>query len=247
MQLKVRSASMTVIAAVTMMLGISGCSKYETGFETPIFHLGQLAGQDGWIALQNVSVNAAQVSPSGGMQNVKITGTAIEQFSPGFYSGFFQHAAPSVTTNSNMRISADYRLQRGPSAPTAQYLFAFLRGLDENGHHIGTIGLDGLDVIFGQNFASPNQVVRAVPKGNGQFHNLQVDVNFVSRTMTYFVDGTNIGVLPFNSATGNRLKTVDLVLQSSGPSDSVLEVDNVKIETIPTLTFPAPYTDVWKD
>ena len=211
---------------------------YQTGFESPKFETGalgngNLAGQGGWQSGVTYSQNAGQVVSYATGQVVEILGPLVAQGGANFYNSvFIQPLAsynPVAAGNPIVSVSADYWMSLGPTASQAGYVFAFLALNDTNGNAFANIGIDGHGVVFGQNFANPNQVVIAPGTGTNSFHTLRADFNFSTRQVTFYMDAVAYGTLSFNPASGTLLGNVMIVLQSSSPLDSNLIVDNVSV------------------
>jgi hypothetical protein len=211
---------------------------YQTGFEAPGFASGttgngNLAGQGGWQSALSYSQNAAQVVQDAAGQAVEIFGPWVASNSPSFFNSDFTYSLsdynPVAAGTPIVTVSADFWLSPGPTAAQASYVFAFLVLNDQDGNPFETVGIDGHGVVFGQNFASPNQVVAAPGTGTNTFHTLRADLDYTTRTVTFFMDAVPFGSMPFNPASGTLIGSVELVLQSSNPLDSSLLVDNVSV------------------
>jgi hypothetical protein len=206
---------------------------YQTGFEAPDFRLGSLLGQCGWSSGSSCSQNAAQIISSSGGQAVQISGSLVASDGPNFYNcNFFKSLTnynPVASGTPIVRVAADIWLNLGASASQSSWQYAFLILNDQNGNGYESIGLDKNGVVFGQNFASPDQIAGIGGTGTNGFHNLRVDLNFTSRTINYFVDGFSIGSTPFNATSSNLLGSVSLILQGGHPIDSTLVVDNLSV------------------
>jgi hypothetical protein len=211
---------------------------YQTGFEFPEFQTGalgngNLAGQGGWQSALSYSTNAAQVVDYATGQAVELFGPCVASGGPDFYNSDFAQSLsnydPGAAGTPIVTVSADFWLSPGPTAAKAGFLFAFLVLNDQNGNPFETIGIDGHGVVFGQNFATPNQVVVAPGPGTNSFHTLRADLNFTTRQVTFYMDAVPFGSMSFYSGSSTLLGSVDLVLQCSDPVDSNLLADNVSV------------------
>lgn len=216
----------------------AGTVLYQTGFEAPEFETGAvqngaLAGQGGWVSWINASQNAAQVVSCSAGQLVQIAGPLVASTGPNFYSSEFSESLSNYNAVTAgvpiVSVSADIWMSLGPTASQASFLFGFLVLNDENGAPYETVGVDGHGVVFGQNFASPNDVVIAAGNGTNAFHILRADLNFTSRQVTFYMDAVPFGSMPFNPGAGHLLGSVALTFQSSNPLDSRFYVDNVSV------------------
>ena len=206
---------------------------YQTGFEAPGFVLGNLAGQNGWSSGVSVSQNAAKIIAVSGGQEVQISGSLVALNSPNFYNCSFNKSLanynPVASGTPIVDVSADIWQNQGPTTSQSSWQFAFLILNDQNGNAYGTIGIDKNGVVFGQNWASPNQVVGDGTTATNGFHHLKLELNFTNRAMTLFKDGFSCGTMAFNPTSSNKLGSVSLVVQGGSPIDSTLFVDNLSV------------------
>lgn len=212
---------------------------YQTGFEAPAFQLGNLTGQGGWLTGYSPSVDAGQVVSFSAGQVVQITGSELALASSNFYTSYFyqplQNYSPLAMQTPVISVSADFWLTVGPISHT-NWLFAFLILSDQNGVAFETIGIDNNGNVFGQNFATQNQTTTAPGKGTNSFHTLRTDLDFTSSHMTFFMDGTPFGSMPFNTSSSNQLGSVGLILQGGDPVDATMLADNLSVVASPRIS-----------
>ena len=205
---------------------------YETKFGQPAFLPGNLAGQEGWWAVCGRSQDAAKIVPDGTGQHLVISGEGIQLEGPANYSGAYRKAIqldPGASESPCISASADFQLNLNSSDSKVKALYAFLIIADENGRDIESIGIDVKGTVFGQNWATPNQVVVAPIKSANVKHSLRVDFDFATRKATFYMDKLVFGSLGFNSGVGKLPRFVDLVLQSSAPISSILTISSLSV------------------
>jgi len=208
---------------------------YQTGFESPGYVTGNLAGQNGWTAGSTASQNATQIIAVPGGQELEISGPLVAQN----YSSFNKSLAnfnPVASGTPIVDVSADVWQSQGPTTGQSSWQFAFLIINDQSGNAFGNIGIDKNGVVFGQNWGSPNQVVGDGSTATNGFHNVKLELNFTNRTMALFKDGFSCGSMAFNPASSNLVGSVSLVLQGGSPIDSMLYLDNLSIIAGPAVT-----------
>lgn len=208
---------------------------YQTGFETPGYVVGNLAGQNGWTTGSSASQNSAKVIAASGGQEVEISGPLVAQN----YSSFSKSLAnynPVASGNPIVDVSADLWQNQGPTTSQSSWQFAFLILNDQNGTAYGTIGIDKNGVVFAQNWGSPNQVIGDGSTATNGFHNLMLELNFTNRTITLFKDGFSCGSMAFGTSASNLLGSVSLVLEGGSAIDSTLYCDNLKITAGSVIT-----------
>jgi hypothetical protein len=206
---------------------------YDSGFCFPGLTNAALIGQGGWENDLSYSFDAAQVvsCPVGKM--VELFGPFVEEGSPNFYNSEviqpLSNYDPVASGTPIVSVRAETCMNLGPATGAANYVFAFLVLNDQNGTPFETIGIDKNGVVFGQNFNSPNQVVTAPNNGTNGFHILRADLNFSTRQVTFYMDGSAMGSMPFNPSSSTQIGSVALVLQSSNPIDSNFFADDVTV------------------
>ncbi|HXC35043.1 MAG TPA: transglutaminase-like domain-containing protein [Candidatus Acidoferrales bacterium] len=241
-----RGVALILLLAVFLGLsagrGLAGVTTlYDSGFCFPTFSNAALVGQQGWENAEGYSGNAAQVvtCPVGLM--VELFGPYAQAGGPNFYNSEFiqplSNYDPVSAGTPIISVRAEARMNLGPTAGAANWLFGFLVLNDQNGTPYETIGIDKNGVVFGQNFNSPNQVVTATNSGTNGFHILRADLNFSTRQVTFYMDNNSMGSMPFNPSSSTQVGSVALVLQGSNLIDSNFFVDDVAV-TAATAEIP---------
>ena len=155
-----RGAALVLLLAVFLGLsgnrGLAGVSTlYDSGFCFPSYSNAALVGQHGWESAEGYSGNAAQVvtCPAGLM--VELFGPYVQAGGPNFYNSEFIQPLSNYDPVSEgapiISVRAEARMNLGPTAGAANWLFGFLVLNDQNGTPYETIGIDKNGVVFGQN------------------------------------------------------------------------------------------------
>jgi hypothetical protein len=203
---------------------------YQTGFETPGYVVGNLAGQNGWTSGSSLSQNAAQIVAASGGQEVKISGSLVASNSPNFYYCSFSKSLtnynPVASGHPVVDFSAEVWQNQGPTTSQSSWQFAFFDLLDQNGNNYGDFAIDKNGIVFAQNGVSVVSDGRTVTNG---FHNFTYELNFTNSTITIFLDGFSCGSMAFPSNSSNELSSVRITFQCSNPIDATLFVDNLSI------------------
>ena len=194
---------------------------YQTGFEPPAFAAGlPLREQDGWLGgwfspgtAHPTSIST--VNARSGAQAVRFYGADAQGSIVGSAFAFrplFDLNDPNPPpTPLIVEIRADVRLD-GPQTGTlgtpeqdaiSANLFAVVRQSDQD--PVGNFDIGGFFVssagkIWAYNWTTGNPRAiygPSVTYAMGTYHTLVLRVNFVSRTLTYFVDGVELGSAPF--------------------------------------------------
>jgi hypothetical protein len=229
----------TLLALSGMISGhaFAGQTNYfESGVDFPAPYVVQeaLAGQVGWTSALTYSTNAARIvtyNPMG--QALELFGPFVQTAGAGFYDSEFTHSLtnynPTAQGTPIVSVSADMWMSLGPTASQSPALSALLILNDQNGTPFESIGISNNGSVFGQNFNSPNQIVATTNTCTNTFHVLRADLNFTTRQVTFYMDGTAFGSLPFNPGSSTLLGSVGLALQSTNPVDSNVLLDNLGV------------------
>ncbi len=206
---------------------------YQTGFESPTFAPGNLAGQDNWVAGVSASQSAAQIIATNGGQEVQISGPQVAQTSPTLYNSTFSRTLtnydPVVSGTPIVDLSADLWQQQGATTSQATNQNGFLILYDQNSTILGTMGINKNGLVFGENLGTPNQLVNSASPATNGFRNFKIEFNFTTRTMNFFLDVFNIVSEPFGATATNKLGVIRLIYQGSNPLTSSLYVDNLSV------------------
>lgn len=228
-----RVASLMAACAMAAGLAVSGAAQagviFQTGFED--YALGALNGQNGWQVFGAAVPEVTDTLASSGTQSVVLHGGTAGQ------SGPF-HTDPSSETH--ISVSADIYLSSSTSQGSWQFgmlgsgLSPFFGGVD--------IGAAGNIVAISQGYPSIGSFTRDA------WHNIDVRLNFDSRTFDVLLDHTLIGNdIAFcgdnTTCTSGTVDTYSQVLfdtfGSTGFNDAGY-IDNVRV-----ATFGVPEPTSW--
>ncbi len=215
---------------------------YQTGFESPTFTEGApLDAIDGWISRLAPTAEAV-ISTDGvqaGAQSLRLRGvgnTAIRSIL----------AETAAAPPAKLEFSVDVRLdgpQTGTLGTPDQDILSANFGAEvqlENGNFL---------LLGGFFVSSAGKIWNYVPRGPsslpdtykyevtaplGSYHHLALRVDFLSRTVTYVVDGVELGSTVFHPFANTTDRISDGFLQLNGPSNPI---------NTPDLTYhPTNYT-----
>lgn len=202
-----------------MMLGASEQASagvvLSTGFESPTYTTGALAGQAGWSG----SGGAVETSTVfAGTQAVAYDATGVS----GQHINYL--AVPSSGQGSLVQVAVEFYF----SASSINVTWEALALFGENGF------LAQLPILNGTaELGVANGTVGGVAVSPGAWHNYTMDLNFATGTESAFVDGSLIGSGAFaNSATS--LTRVGFGINSAGGlATSQGYADNLAIAAVP--------------
>jgi hypothetical protein len=205
-------------------------SIYTTGFESASF-LGDtpLVGQDGWSAPPPLSPNAAVVTtdkPRQGKQTVNVLGADLEhqdfinEAAAGYYDaiGSYRRAVNHDSGGTQVvRVSAHVRIDGSLTATGNNFFSAGIAaiGADDNGDAsgVGELAISSDGHVYG--YSSQDLVptfLTSAPVTLGEWHNLAVEVDFTTRTYSFFVDDQPLGTFAFDpSASSNILRRGSMI------------------------------------
>ena len=220
---------------------------YQTGFESPAFVPGPLAGQDGWFP--GLSAQAATVStesPRTGGQSVRIAGSLLEPID-GFFIGSYgrdlsydpiSRGTPLIGLTGNISLSGNVR----PGTSLEIGFAAFLNGEPVTNIQIG-VRAEGAKVV---SFISNMDGVSASLPGYqlGEWANVSAIFDFEHRTVQAFFNGQLIGAVPFSNGLSNDLPALFMFMGCPVEPipDVIGNVDDFSAPIIPepsTLTLTA--------
>jgi hypothetical protein len=243
---------LAVAFAGTLALGAAyGADIYNSsGFENPPFVAGQtLVGQDGWTGVPPLSIGAAIVStslPYTGLQSVEVRGADlvqqdfIHEATHGYYDAIGSYRRPvSFDVGANRiavaRVEAAVRVD-GPGTPGKNFFSASIGAIAAIVDADGTPDADGIGelAISSDGFVHGYCGCQLVPTFQasapitlGTWHILAVEVNFVSRTYMFFVDGRLLGVpFPFPADVNTNTLLRGSVLAYAAPDTTTLHKSN---------------------
>jgi hypothetical protein len=236
--------SVLILSVVSAFSPASAQILYSTGFESPSFAAGSpLAGQDGWIAPPPLSPNAAIVTidkPRQGKQTVHVPGEDLEhqdfinEATSGYYDaiGSYRRAVNYDSKGTQvLNVSAHVRIDGPETAAGDNFFSASVAaiGLDDNGDPsgVGELAISSDGHVYG--YSSQDLVptfLTSAPITPGEWHNLVVQVSFVTRTYSFFVDDRFLGTFDFDpSATSNILRRGSLIVYTA-PDTATLKKEN---------------------
>jgi hypothetical protein len=212
-----RSFSLVIsFVAANFLMATEGYSDivYTTGFESPTFAPGSaLLGQDGWSTAipPFLNPNAAVITnsrASTGSQSLEILGSNLAsaaEVSPYAAIGSYRRPLNYDASGKIVQFRTDVFLQGGV---TDNAFFSGSLAIRAGGATVAEIEIfsNGTVGIFGN--ALPNSSPLEVKAASlGSWQNLGVDVDFVNRNSTFYLNGEEFStVVPFSSSSvGNVL------------------------------------------
>jgi uncharacterized repeat protein (TIGR01451 family) len=121
----------TAVGMVLLVCGVAAADTVTTTFEPPTFHLGSVAGQDGWRSAvpgdvpalpfgydQEVEANGAGVPAAFGQQSLRLSNRYTEPTGEFFYQTYSKPAAPPAgETQANTEFTAEFSfISKTPTA-----------------------------------------------------------------------------------------------------------------------------------
>lgn len=234
---------------------------YQTSFELPVFTPGKpIRGQDGWEMFSDgASISISTNNANIGNQCLLFEGKLLEPQANGSSIGLAQLSPESLAELSGdpppafVEIQCDVRLD-GPQVgtggrPEFDKLSANLYA-GGSSQYFGGFVVSSAGRIWSVSFA-PGELYRySVPYEFGTYRTLTIRVNYTARTLTYLVDGIELGSSPINpSNTDDRLSRADLLV--AGPTDPIHDgkidyepsnyvayYDNYRIRALPLPSAP---------
>jgi hypothetical protein len=199
---------------------------YSTGFESPTYSLGPLAGKDSWSVLRtSAAVNVQSTVVASGSQAVVVDAAiAMDQTGP-------HHVAVSSTSDTYVLMEADVRLTR--SSDMTAWQFAGLSCDDLNEQSCQFIGgfnvlADGRLQIITAGFPLTAPLV-----SRDVWNHYAVLYNFSSQTFDIYINGAVIAARnPLYSARTTFGRFIFDTFDSASGNDKGY-IDNVQIATVP--------------
>ncbi|HVU64335.1 MAG TPA: hypothetical protein VHC70_10185, partial [Phycisphaerales bacterium] len=207
-------AAASVIAPARSALAQATCALpgaatvYTTGFESPTFTLGPIAGQDGWGANGDIQ-NATVLT---GSQALRLVNTTLG--GPAFAAVRFVNVPVSTQTQA-FSYSADFLYASG-SGQAAIDVFS------DTGFVAQVASVNGT-YYFGNvhSFAPPAAIA------DGVWHHLEIVINFQTQMITGSVDGVSLGTLPIDTVpVPTRINLIDVRTQNL-VAPATVYLDNV--------------------
>jgi hypothetical protein len=212
---------------------------YHTGFESPdrfsspedetaiLFERGTVAGQNGFTAYGDNSIEAAEVVrgvANSGRQSLLIDGKRLSFFDgdyEGYYYPLFDYD-PIAAGTPIVTISVDllFRPTKKDAAAYAGIHVYDTAGNEFSGMHIDDEGR----LYFGGSEYSDVSI------SEKRWHTLSMRLDFSARETQFYVDGQYLGVSPFGSDAGTSFSDADLLMESGdNPAPHKAYFDNYSI------------------
>jgi hypothetical protein len=236
--------------AIFVLLTARGYSEivYSTGFESPTFAVGsKLLGQDGWSTAIPPFLNAdaaviTNARAATGSQSLEVLGANLAtapEVAPYAAVGSYRRPLNFDGTGKVVQFRTDVFLQ-GPA--TNDRFFAGSLAVRAGGATVAEIEIfsNGTVGIFG-NVPPAAIPVEEKVAALGTWHNLGVDVDFVNRSSTFFLNGEAFNTtIAFSAASiGNVLDRGSLVvyaLPDGGGAERAnytVNFDNFSVTSVP--------------
>lgn len=196
---------------LTLLCGSSALAQsvvYQTGFENPPFAVGtELQGQDGWTPSSSLppflSTGAAKITAAEaktGVQSVVVEGkamTSAAEVAPYDAVGSFRRPVGYDTTATGqtlLRLSVDAKVT-GPGTVPYSAFAGSLAARDNAGFTLAELelGPDGSIAGFGDQAPGSAPAVSGVVAA-GAWHELAIEVDYLAKASTFFVDGAQVGL-----------------------------------------------------
>ncbi len=201
----------TLALLLTLLCGSSALAQsvvYQTGFENPPFAVGtELQGQDGWTPSSSLppflSTGAAKITTADaktGAQSVAVEGkamTSAAEVAPYDAVGSFRRPVgydTTVTGQTLLRLSVDAKVT-GPGTVPYSAFAGSLAARDNAGFTLAELelGPDGSIAGFGDQAPGSAPAVSGVVAA-GAWHALAIEVDYLAKASTFFVDGAQVGL-----------------------------------------------------
>lgn len=242
------------LIVLTLTPVLAQTTLYATGFESPSFANGSnLTGQDGWVSIGIASPNAAKISNSAahsGNQGVQVRGADLVDdpaFAPDFAVGSFRRPVNYLANGTITLVSTDVFVSGPQSAPsiTAPFFGATVasRLFGPNGGDTYEFQLSSEGVFYGfdDNLSTPVADPGVLPRIHAdvnRWYNMGIRSDFNAKTVTFLLDGSAIGVVPFSDPFDTLLRGALVVYASpSDPgfsrTDYTARFDNFRITAVP--------------
>jgi MYXO-CTERM domain-containing protein len=220
---------------------VLGAVVAHTDFEAPVFTAGPLGGQNGWTTTGGEAVTVSSLRPRTGSQAILINGSGLVHSAnyPDVLVGADAVRALNLTPVASgtpiITLQTAVRLD-GPDTNTGggindDLISANLAVFDENGGYITEMLLSSNGNVYASAWDHPYGL--GAPVTPGQYHTMAARLNYLTRSMDYFVDGQMLGTLPF----GEQVQSQGLL----GPALMVFAFDDPIIN--PGL-YTASFDDV---
>jgi hypothetical protein len=242
-----------VCLAPTAFVHATPQTLYQTSFEAPAFTPGlPIRGQDNWEMFHDgEAISVSTNNPRTGAQCLRFDGALLEQAGPNFVTAYcFSRALEAYSNNppAIVEIFASVRLD-GPrtgtnGTPDQDILSANLMAVtprpDGRGDLLGGFFVSSAGRIWSYSANPADSYKFSVPYTFGTYRTLRLRVDFIARTLRYFVDGTYLGMVNFPPAiTADRLASGYLSLSGALDPINTPELTYDPQTTPPTSTITA--------
>lgn len=232
---------------------------YQSGFEDPPFAVGsELQGQDGWTPSSSLppflSTGAAKISSAdakSGVQSVAVEGkamTSAAEVAPYDAVGSFRRPVgydTTVTGQTLLRLSVDAKVTGPGSVPYTAFAGS-LAARDNAGFTLAELelGPDGSVAGFGDQAPGSAPAVSGVAAA-GAWHELAIEVDYLAKASTFFVDGAQVGLpVSFAGSGPSGVLARGALVAYAGPnvpggfdrSNHAIYFDNFSITAVPEPT-----------
>ncbi len=210
-------------------MAASNTTLYETSFEPPAFTPGvHLRGQDDWEMYHDgEAISVATNNAHTGTQCLRFDGSLLEQNGPNHATAYcFSRALDAYSNNppAIVELTTSVRLD-GPrtgtnGTPAEDILSANFMAVvprpDGQGELLGGFFVSSAGKIWSYSPNAADNYKHSVPYNFGTYRTLRLRIDFVARTLRYFVDGTYLGLMNFpSSITTDRLYGAYLFLNGA--------------------------------
>jgi hypothetical protein len=218
-----RTLAITVGTAIGIatLLGAGQASAdtlvYSTGFEAPAYHLGALAGQQGWTGNTGVVENSLAYA---GSQAVEFNATGLTVGSAGDLTML------AVSSDGPMMQVSD-EFYASASDANVVWTVLSLGGNNSGAPFIGALFADSSGVLVSGSGASAYTQILF-----GQWNSYTLDINFTTQTLTGYLNGTLIGTEGFAQSNTELTEVGFGIDGANGHATTQAYVDNVSVETV---------------
>ena len=192
---------------------------YQSGFESPGYTPGVLAGQDGWLNITAPSGNIVVQSgiSRSGTQAVDFSASGAQAFTRDSRLTGYDTSVPG--NDNNVSTSTDFMLGT-TGTPSAWRL----TGYYSSNNFIGYLGVTASGAVTLGNMVLGTTLTRGV------WYNLQVDYNFTTLQYTGYLNGVSVGSRAFSSA-GATAQFGSVYFENAAPGTDHAYFDNVSVSS----------------
>jgi hypothetical protein len=213
---------------ISYLTGMNASTLYSTGFETPTFNTGQLAGQNGWTD----DGNASHITVENTFVN---TGSQAVQFSASGASGqtgvFLadNYVVPAASPVITMTVDY-YRASGGTASERVD-----VSGFDQNANGLGLVRWDannGLEIVSGNSDTVSNGLL-----SSNTWEAISIAYNFSNDTFSVYLNNNLVKAnLPFYQGGATSTEFLEGGLFIQNPGTDLTYFDNYSV----TASAPTP-------